>query len=114
MKIAVLITLDQYTNYGDDHNVVANSITEWADVSKEDYEILRNNLPYGHIILTQPDEQKIYINTLLEQAKAQDKKLKAQRDAAKLAAEKAAKAKKAKIEARELKKLAELKEKYEN
>jgi hypothetical protein len=40
-KIAIIKTKDMYYNYGDDHELIATSITEWTEVSDSDFNILQ-------------------------------------------------------------------------
>ena len=40
-KIAIIKTKDMYYNYGDDNEMIAMSITNWSEVSDEDFGILQ-------------------------------------------------------------------------
>jgi hypothetical protein len=65
-KIAIITTKDVYSNYGDDCNTVINNITEWTEVSDEDFRLLQQaayKMPYGQqfVILEQPIDTPAFI-----------------------------------------------------
>jgi hypothetical protein len=56
-KIAIITTAELYYNYGDDRNVVVDSITDWTEVSDEEFKMLsvaQNSL--GFTLLEQPTD----------------------------------------------------------
>jgi hypothetical protein len=54
-KIAIIKTKDSCSNYGDDSNTVITSITDWTEVSDEDFCILQKTQYDGQFyILEQP------------------------------------------------------------
>ena len=40
-KIAIIKTRDVYNSYGDDYDTVVHSITDWTEVSHEDFVLLQ-------------------------------------------------------------------------
>jgi hypothetical protein len=56
-KIAIIKTTDTYSNYGDDSNTIINSITDWTEVSHDDFCILKKTQYDGQFyILEQPTD----------------------------------------------------------
>lgn len=121
-KIAIITFVDTYKNYQDDYDCdkIVDSITEWSEVTQEDYDILvkEENRSRNFFVIERLDaDQKFIPKTVaeyLKQAKAEaEKKLKAEQAAKekKLAAELK---KKAKTEALELDLLRKLQEKHKD
>jgi response regulator RpfG family c-di-GMP phosphodiesterase len=82
-KVAILLTSDVY-DYDDDYRHIVNSITEWEEVSHEDFLVLQNaSYRKGFKILEQPTDVKDFIaKTVSEEivrAKAEAIKLEEER-----------------------------------
>jgi len=79
-KIAIITSRDVYSNYGDDSNTIINNITEWTEVTHEDYLLLQkaSACQYNFAILEQPVDTPAFIaKTIadyLEVAKAEEAK----------------------------------------
>ena len=77
-KIAIITSRDVYSNYGDDSNTIINNITEWTEVTHEDYLLLQkaSARQYNFAILEQPVDTPAFIaKTIadyLEVAKAEE------------------------------------------
>lgn len=83
-KIAIIITSNVYYDYDDDRKIV-DSITEWEEVSEEDYQLLyKYSYTKGFKILEQPVSQPDFIATTI----AEFKKIALAEQAARLAYEK--------------------------
>ena len=67
-KIAIITTREFHYNYGDDYDVVINSITDWAEVSVEDFKLLYSaQADLGYTILEQPvDTPKFVAKTVAD------------------------------------------------
>lgn len=61
-KIAIITTQDVYYNYGDDHETLVKSITDWEEVSDEDFRMLQQaSYKFNFFILEQPTDTKAFI-----------------------------------------------------
>lgn len=103
--------------YGDEQlSIIASSVTEWQEVTQEEFVLLRQHLPANYRLVAFPQNQKdIVINTVKKGIEFARKK-KEEEEKAKLEAERKkterALKKKAKTEAEEKALLAKLNEKY--
>lgn len=83
-KIAIITTQDVYHNYGDDHETLVKSITDWEEVSDEDFRMLQQaSYKLNFFILEQPTDTKAFIAKTISDYKELVKK-----EAAKAAEEK--------------------------
>lgn len=83
-KIAIITTQDVYYNYGDDHETLVKSITDWEEVSDEDFRMLQQaSYKLNFFILEQPTDTKAFIAKTISDYKELVKK-----EAAKAAEEK--------------------------
>ena len=79
-KIAIITTRDIFSNYGEDHSVIVDSISDWQEVSHEDYALLckAQARTYGafHIIEQPTDTPKFIARTIADYLKlaAEDEK----------------------------------------
>ncbi len=116
--IAIVTHRDFYYNYGDDCDTVVASITDWTEVSEEDYKLLsrycgtlNNDGKYNYSIIERKDKQSGFLAKTIEQFKqlaAAEEKAAAERAAAEEQRKKEAAARKAAAKAkRELAKRAE-------
>ena len=117
-QIAILTTDTVVSNYGDDYATIAKSITEWSEVSEEDYKLLRswcgrNN---SYILVNREDVKPEFIPKLVsqflvlaneERRKEEERKQKAEEVKIQREIKK-----KAKTETQEKKLLEELQKKY--
>ena len=121
-KIAIITFVDTYKNYQDDYDCdkIVDSITEWSEVTQEDYDILvkEEARSRNFFVIERLDADPKFIQKTvaeyLKQAKAEaEKKLKAEQAAKekKLAAELK---KRAKTEADEIELLRKLQEKHKD
>jgi sorbitol-specific phosphotransferase system component IIBC len=100
-KIAILKTKDVYYNYGDDRETIATSITDWSEVTHEEYVALCNmGARKNFLVLERPiDEPAFIAQTVADYIKMM--KDEAEKEAErKKAAEEAALARKIKKEAK--------------
>ncbi len=115
-KVAIIFA-EYCANEYDDYHRVVTSITDWAEVSKEDLKLLQEAQHHeGFQVLVQPDNQVEFINNTIakwvEVVKEKEKKREEQRaKAAATRAKKAAQEDK-KQEEKEKKLLKELQAKY--
>lgn len=92
-KVAILLTTESYNDYSDDYHQVLSSISEWEEISNEDFVVLQSaSWRKGFKILEQPADPKQFIaRTVSEEiARAKDEELK-------LEAEKIKRAEKARL-----------------
>lgn len=60
-KVAILITSDVY-DYDDDYRHIVNSITEWEEISHEDFQVLQSaSYRKGFKIIEQPVDIKDFV-----------------------------------------------------
>lgn len=102
--VAIVKAVEHYYNYGDDYDMVAQSISEWEEVDEESFKLLKNASTYGDgdsrfIVLERlKTDSPPVINTVSAYVKHIAKQ--------KAAQEAAAATRKATADARRLKKLA--------
>jgi hypothetical protein len=91
-KVAILITTDIY-DYDDDYRHIVNSITEWEEISHEDFVVLQNaSYRKGFKIIEQPTNIKDFVAKTVSEEIARAKE-----EAAKLEKEKVARAEAARL-----------------
>jgi len=74
-KIAIITTKDFYYNYGDDRETIIRSITEWEEVSTEDFELLdKASYKLGFYLIEQPLNTKEFVAKTIADYKALVKK----------------------------------------
>ena len=74
-KIAIIHEIENYTNY-DDYSMVISSITDWAEVSDEDYKVLhRASYSRCFKILEQPTDVSAFIKTTVAEYLEEEKRL---------------------------------------
>ena len=83
-KVAIILTTDTYNDYSGGYGQIINSITEWEEISQEDFVILQSaSYRKGFKIIEQPVETKDFIaKTVTEEiarAKAETIKLEAEK-----------------------------------
>ena len=86
-KVAILITSDVY-DYDDDYRHIVNSITEWEEISHEDFAVLQKaSYRKGFKILEQPVDIKDFVaKTVSEEiARAKEEAIKLEEDKVKRA-----------------------------
>ena len=121
-KIKVFQYVDQYDDY-DNSMMLSQGITDWEDVSEEDFHYLRANLNLlrrnpsdyssSYVIVEQPEGGAVQAIRSIKETIAAAKKAEADRKAAAAAKQAADKAKKAaKAKDKELQQLKKLQEKY--
>ena len=68
-KIAIITSRDVWYNYGDDHVRIIDSITDWEEISDENYNLLQKaRSRLGHFeILEMPTEQENFIAKTIAQ-----------------------------------------------
>jgi hypothetical protein len=61
-KVAIIKTEERYFNHGDDWDTIVKQITDWTEISDEDFVIL-NRAAYQHnfIVIEQPIDQHGFI-----------------------------------------------------
>jgi NADH dehydrogenase/NADH:ubiquinone oxidoreductase subunit G len=94
-KVAILLTTDVYSydEYNDDHRSIVNSITEWEEISNEDFQVLQSaSYRKGFKIVEQPANPSDFIAKTVSEEIARAKE-----EAIKLEAEKVARAEAAKL-----------------
>jgi len=84
-KIAIITTGYQtYDRYGDDYSRIVDSITDWDEVSDEDFKCLRAmEDKLGYHVIERPENAEVFIKKTVADYKAY-----AKAEAARLAAEK--------------------------
>jgi len=61
-KIAIIITKNCYYNYGDDYETILQSITNWEEVTDEEFDdLVQASYRMGFQIMEQPAEPKKFI-----------------------------------------------------
>jgi hypothetical protein len=87
-KIAIILTSSRYDDY-DNYHMIINSITDWQEVSEEDYRLL-DSFSYvkDFTILEQPIAPKDYIGNTIAEFRELARKQKEEDDARILAEEK--------------------------
>ena len=98
-KVAILLTTDVY-DYDDNVRDIVNSITEWEEISHEDFAVLQKaSYRRGFKILEQPQDTKDFIaKTVSEEvARAKEEAVRAKEEAVRLEKEKLARAEAAKF-----------------
>jgi hypothetical protein len=86
-KVAILITTDVY-DYDDDYRHIVNSVTEWEEISHEDFAVLQKaSYRKGFKIIEQPVDIKDFIaKTVSEEiARAKEEATKLEEDKARRA-----------------------------
>ena len=86
-KVAILITTDVY-DYDDDYRHIVNSVTEWEEISHEDFAVLQKaSYRKGFKILEQPVDIKEFVaKTVSEEiARAKEEAIKLEEDKVKRA-----------------------------
>lgn len=117
--IAIVNCRDHYFNYGDDHAMLIQSISDWSEVTTEELNLLqRFGLNYSWKVIERVDADPKFIATTVKAALAEVKKQEELQAEAKAKAE-AAKAQRelkrqAKTQAEELKLLETLQSKYKD
>jgi hypothetical protein len=94
-KVAILLTTDVYSydEYNDDHRSIVNSITEWEEISNEDFQVLQAaSYRKGFKIVEQPTNIKEFVAKTVTEEIARAKE-----EAIKLEAEKVARAEAARL-----------------
>lgn len=104
-KIAIITTRDLYFNYDDDRHVIVDSITDWTEVSEEDYTLLNKAANYrgGFAVIEQPTAPKEFIKKTIEDYIKFEKAEQEKRDKEKKAREEAALQRKIKKELKDKK-----------
>lgn len=118
-QVAIINCKDVHFNYGDDHEVLIQSISDWSEVTTEELSLLnRFSLNYSWKVIERLDSDPKFIATTvqaaLNQVKAQQKaqeEAKAKAEAAKVQRELK---RKAKTQAEELRLLQTLQSKYKD
>ena len=121
-KVALLKTseTETYNSYGDcDYRTIADYLTDFVEVSDEEFKLLHDNRFNGrYIVVEKPESQREFvglkIQEYLDRLNTTEKKRLAELDRRKQTLAKTAKEREAKKAAKELKQLEELKKKYEN
>lgn len=74
--IAIITYRDFYYNYGDDHETIVASITDWTEVSAADYDLLarycttlNKSGKYNYSIVERKDKQPSFIMHTIQQFK---------------------------------------------
>ena len=96
-KVAILLTTDvyNYDDYNDEHRAIVNSITEWEEISNEDFQVLQSaSYRKGFKILEQPAHPVDFIAKTVSEEVARAKEEAARLEKEKLARAEAAKLKK--------------------
>lgn len=106
-----------HDHYGDEQlSFIASSVTEWQEVTQEEFVLLRNHLPDNYRLVSFPQNQKEIVIDTVKKGIEFARKQKEEAEKAKLEAERKkterALKKKAKTEAEEKALLAKLSEKY--
>lgn len=57
-NIALLSTREVYYNHGDDHDLIGKGISEWHEISDEDYLALMAGIPSGIIVICRENLEK--------------------------------------------------------
>lgn len=94
-KVAILLTTDVYSydDYNDDHRAIVNSITEWEEISHEDFVVLQAaSYRKGFKIVEQPTNTQDFIAKTVSEEIARAKE-----EAIKLEKEKVARAEAARL-----------------
>lgn len=61
-KIAIITTRDFFYNYGDDHETVINSITDWSEVDDKTYDLLsKASHRMNFTIIERPSDEEKFI-----------------------------------------------------
>jgi len=61
-KIAIITTRDIYSNYGDDHDTIIDSITDWTEVSETEFKTLMYAAPrLKFSVIEQPTDTGAFI-----------------------------------------------------
>lgn len=69
-KIAIVQTRDIYTNYGDDYERIIHCITDWEEVTDEEFADLKLAGPYFEFtVLEQPIDTRSFIDLTISKYK---------------------------------------------
>lgn len=117
IKVAIFLALEHSINYDDYETIIKEKITDWTDVSLEEYEMLSKylggvHIDHGKLILIRQiteDNTDMSLSKILEQVKKIDIIQKQRLAKQKKDSEKRAKLAEVNKKKRELKKLDELK-----
>lgn len=68
-KIAIISSSEVFDNYGDDYQLVAQSITDWSEVSDDDYSLLRSFCGNGnsYTLINREDVKETFIPRLVSE-----------------------------------------------
>lgn len=94
-KVAILVATDTYNDYHGGYDQVVNSISEWEEISNEDYLVLQAaSYRKGFKVLEQPTDIKDFISKTVTEEIARAKEEAVRLEKEKLARAEAAKLKK--------------------
>jgi hypothetical protein len=72
-KVAVFWTEDKYYNHGDDYERIISSVTDWEEITDEDFAILqRAGFKKGFTVIEQPIKPKIFIEQTIQDFLAEE------------------------------------------
>jgi hypothetical protein len=62
-KIAIITSRNVYERYGDDYSTIINSITDWTEISDEDFNLLQkaSTQQYEYAVLEQPVDTPAFV-----------------------------------------------------